>query len=200
MPEFCGCVGYAIDVAAGYGSVQVMSEHRAAVRHHTLRTGIVEFDNGTGSIISVPCTIRDVSGTGARLALNSSLWVAEQFSLIFSNGLRKDCRVAWRKGRLIGSAFVDGYASPDEQAVMMTADEQSRHRLEIGARVRHARETRGYTEVQLAELIGVAPAFVSLAETGEADIPLYQLMHIADLLLVGLDRLVAGPAPEVDAA
>lgn len=75
-----------------------MSDHRAAVRHHTLRTGIVEFDNGTGSLISVPCTIRDVSGTGARLALNSSLWVAEQFSLIFLSGLRKDCRVAWRKG------------------------------------------------------------------------------------------------------
>ena len=43
--------------------------------------------------------------------------------------------------------------------------------------------------------------FLSLAEKGEADIPLYQLMHIADLLLVSLDRLVAGPAPEdVDAA
>ena len=88
---------------------------------------------------------------------------------------------------------------------MMTEDEQSRHRQEIGARVRHARERRGYTEVQLAELIGAAPAFVSLAEKGEADIPLYQLMHIADLLLVSLDRLVAGPTPsdlpgDVDAA
>ncbi|SPP95748.1 protein of unknown function [Bradyrhizobium vignae] len=97
-----------------------MSDHRAAIRHHTLRTGIVEFDNGSGSTVSVPCTIRDVSGTGARLELNSSLWVAEQFMLIFSSGLRKDCRVAWRKARLIGSAFADGYASADEQAVMMT--------------------------------------------------------------------------------
>ncbi|MCP3408205.1 helix-turn-helix domain-containing protein [Bradyrhizobium sp. CCGB01] len=178
-----------------------MSEHRAAVRHHTLRTGIVEFDNGTGSIISVPCTIRDVSGTGARLQLNSSLWVAEQFTLVFQSGLRKDCRVAWRKGRLIGGAFTDGCASADEQAVMMTADEQSRHRLGIGARVKTARETRGYTEAQLAERIGVTPAFLALAENGEADIPLYQLMHIADLLMVGLDGLVAGPVPEdVDAA
>lgn len=171
-----------------------MSDHRAAVRHQTLRTGIVEFDNGTGSTISVPCTIRDVSGTGARLALNSSAWVAEQFTLIFSSGLRKDCRVAWRKERLIGGAFAEGYASVGEQAAMMTADEQSRHRLGIGARVKAARETRGYTEVQLAERIGVTPAFVASAEEGEADIPLYQLMHIADLLMVSLDRLVAGPA------
>lgn len=177
-----------------------MSDHRAAVRHHTLRTGMVEFDNGRGSTVSVPCTIRDVSGTGARLELNSSLWVAEQFTLIFRTGLRKDCKVAWRKGRLIGSAFVNGYASADEQAVMMTAVEQTRHRLGIGARVKAARETRGYTEAQLAEHIGVAPAFVSQAEQGEADIPLYQLMHIADLLMVGLDGLVAGAAPEeVDA-
>jgi DNA-binding XRE family transcriptional regulator len=182
-----------------------MSEYRAAARQQTLRTGIIEFDKGSGSIISVPCTIRDVSATGARLALNSSLWFPEQFTLVFSNGLRKDCRVAWRKGRLIGSAFADGCASPDEQAAMMTEDEQSRHRQEIGARVRHARETRGYTAAQLAELIGVTSAFVSLAENGEADIPLYKLMHIADLLLVSLDRLVAGPTPggssgDVDAA
>lgn len=178
-----------------------MSEHRAAVRHHTLRTGLVEFDNGTGSIVSVPCTIRDVSGTGARLVLNSSAWIAEQFTLIFSSGLRKACRVAWRKERLIGSAFADGYASVDEQAAMMTADEQTRHRLGIGARVKAAREMRGYTQGQLAEHLGVAPAFVVAAEQGEVDIPLYQLMHIADLLMVGLDGLVAGPVPEeVDAA
>ena len=178
-----------------------MSDHRAAVRHHTLRTGIVEFDNGAGNIISVPCTIRDVSGTGARLQLNSSAWVPEQFSVIFSSGLRKDCRLAWRKERLIGTAFADGYASPEEQAAMMTADEQSRHRLGIGARVKAARESRGYTEAQLAERIGVTPAFMARTETGEADIPLYQLMHIADLLMVSLDGLVAGPAPEeVDAA
>lgn len=177
-----------------------MSDHRAATRHHTQRTGIVEFDNGSGSIISVPCTIRDVSATGARLQLNSSAWVPEQFAVIFTGGLRKACRLAWRRDRLIGSAFADGYASPDEQAAMMTADEQSRHRLGIGARVKAARQVRGYTEAQLAERIGVTPAFVMLAEKGEADIPLYQLMHIADLLMVGLDGLVAGPAPEeVDA-
>ncbi|MDA9501176.1 helix-turn-helix domain-containing protein [Bradyrhizobium sp. CCBAU 11357] len=178
-----------------------MSDHRAAVRHHTLRTGIVEFDNGSGSTVSVPCTIRDVSAAGARLELNSSLWVAEELVLIFSSGLRKHCRVAWRKGRLIGSAFADGYASADEQAVMMTTEEQARHRRGIGARVKATREARGYTTAQLAEHLSVTPAFLAQAEQGEADIPLYQLMHIADLLMVGLDRLVAGAAAEeVDAA
>jgi len=178
-----------------------MSDLRAALRHHTLRTGLVEFDNGSGSIVSVPCTIRDVSATGARLQLNSSAWIAEQFSLIFRGGLRKDCRLAWRKERLIGGAFTAGYASATEQAAMMTADEQSRHRLGIGARVKAAREKRGYTEAQLAERLSVTAAFMAAAEQGEADIPLYQLMRIADVLMVGLDGLVAGPVPEeVDAA
>src|SRR5262249_4247355 len=103
-PEFYGCVGLAVDVAAGHGSVRVMKEsRRAAVRNRTLRTGIIEFDSGTTSnIISVPCTIRDVSSTGVRLELNSSLWFPKQFTLIFNVGLRKDCRVAWRKGRVMG--------------------------------------------------------------------------------------------------
>ena len=176
-----------------------MSDLRAALRHHTLRTGLVEFDNGAGSIVSVPCTIRDVSATGARLELNSSAWVAEQFTLVFRSGLRKAGRVAWRKERLIGSAFADGYASLTEQAAMMTADEQARHRLGIGARVRATREKRGYTQSQLAERLSVTPAFVVQAEQGEVDIPLYQLMHIAELLMVGLDGLVAGAPEEVDA-
>jgi hypothetical protein len=172
-----------------------MSEHRVAARHGTLRTGIIEFESGTGNIISVPCTIRDVSASGARLELNNSLGFSKQFSLIFNDELRKACRVAWRRGRLIGSAFADGPASEREQAVMMTADEQARHRQRIGARVRNARKARGYAEVELAERIGVPCEFVLLAEKGEANIPLYQLMRIADLLLVNLDRLVAGPAP-----
>lgn len=175
-----------------------MNEHRAAARQQTLRTGMVEFDNGTGRIVSVPCTIRDVSGTGTRLQFNSSLRVADDFTLTFGSGLRKACRVAWRRGRLVGSAFTDGYASAEEQVLMMTTDEQSRHRHGIGERVRAARQTRGYTEAQLAERIGVTPAFLSQAEAGEADIPLYQLMHIADLLMVGLDGLVAGE--DVEAA
>ena len=165
----------------------------------------MEFRTPTHSVTSVPCTIRNVSGTGAGLELNSSLWFPKEFTLIFNDGLRKACRVAWRKGRLIGVAFADGPASADEQAVMMTEAEQALHRKQIGARVRSARESRGYTEALLANLMGVTPEFVSLAEKGEASIALYQLMHIADLLLVSLDRLVAGPTPgglsrEADAA
>ncbi len=186
-----------------------MSELRAATRQSTARTGIIAFDGARGTV-SVPCTISDVSGTGARLKLDWSLsfpkeatlifavdWslsFPKEATLIFADGLRKACRVAWQKRRLLGIAFADGVASADEQALMMTEEEQALHRQHIGAQVRSAREARGYTGIEIANLLGVSPEFVSLAESGETSIPLHQLTHIADLLLVDLNKLVAGPA------
>ncbi|WP_354220484.1 helix-turn-helix transcriptional regulator [Bradyrhizobium sp. F1.4.3] len=170
-----------------------MDELRAATRQSTARTGIIAFDGARGTV-SIPCTICDVSGTGARLKLDWSLSFPKEATLIFADGLRKACRVAWQKRRLLGVAFADGVASPNEQALMMTEEEQLLHRRHIGAQVRGAREARGYTESQIANLLNVSPEFVSRAERGETSIPLHQLTHIADLLLVDLDRLIAGPA------
>jgi DNA-binding XRE family transcriptional regulator len=170
-----------------------MSELRAATRQSTARTGIIEF-NGARGAVSIPCTITDVSGTGARLKLDWSLSFPKEATLVFSDGLRKPCRVAWQKRRLLGVAFTDGVASADEQTLMMTEEEQALHRQHIGAQVKGAREARGYTEAQIANLVGVSPEFVTRAESGEISIPLHQLTHMADLLLVDLDSLVAGPA------
>jgi transcriptional regulator with XRE-family HTH domain len=77
---------------------------------------------------------------------------------------------------------------------MMTEEEQALHRQHIGAQVKGAREARGYTEVQIANFVGVSPEFISRAERGEISIPIHQLTHMADLFLVDLDSLVAGPA------
>lgn len=155
------------------------------------RAGIIEF--GANHVSSVPCTIRDVSGTGAGLEVNSALW-SNRFTLVWSDGLRKPCQVAWRKGKRIGVAFTDGPASPDEQAELMTEEEQS-HKKQIGVRLRNAREARGYSQAELAEVIHTSPEFFSLAEKGETRIHLYQLMHIADLLRVAADWLIAGTGP-----
>lgn len=170
-----------------------MSELRAASRQSTARTGIIEFEGARGTV-SIPCTIADVSGTGAQLKLDWSLAFPKEATLVFADGLRKACRVAWQKRRLLGVAFVAGVASADEQALMMTEEEQALHRQHIGAQVKGAREARGYTEAQIANLVGVSPEFVARAENGEISIPLHQLTHMADLLLVDLDTLVAGPA------
>lgn len=169
-----------------------MSELRAASRQSTARTGIIEFEGARGTV-SIPCTIADVSGTGARLKLDWSLAFPKEATLVFADGLRKACRVAWQKRRLLGVAFVAGVASADEQALMMTEEEQALHRQHIGAQVKGVREARGYTEAQIANLVGVSPEFVARAESGEISIPLHQLTHMADLFLVDLDSLVAGP-------
>jgi hypothetical protein len=42
--------------------------------------------------------------------------------------------------------------------------------------------------------VAFSPEFVTRAESGEISIPIHQLTHMADLLLVDLDSLVAGPA------
>lgn len=169
-----------------------MSELRAASRQSTARTGIIEFEGARGTV-SIPCTIADVSGTGARLKLDWSLAFPKEATLVFADGLRKACRVAWQKRRLLGVAFVAGVASADEQALMMTEEEQALHRQHIGTQVKGAREARGYTEAQIANLVGVSPEFVARAESGEISIPLHLLTHMADLFLVDLDSLVAGP-------
>jgi DNA-binding XRE family transcriptional regulator len=135
----------------------LMSDLRAAARQSTARTGIIEFEGARGTV-SIPCTIADVSGTGARLKLDWSL------------------------------------AFPKEATLMMTEEEQALHRRHIGAQLKGAREARGYTEAQIADLVGVSPEFISGAERGEVSIPLHQLTHMADLFLVDLDSLVAGPA------
>lgn len=170
-----------------------MRDIRSAVRQPTRRTGVVEFGSGSNAF-DVPCTIRDVSGTGARLHLNVSVSLPKSVTLVFREGLRKTCRVAWQKRRLTGVAFADGPASLEEQALMMTEEEQALHREQIAARVREARLSRGYTEAQLNILLGGSSDEVSVAEKGETSIPLHRLMRIADLLQVDLDWLVAGSA------
>lgn len=155
------------------------------------RTGIIEF--GNSGVATVPCTIRNVSAIGAGLEVNSTLW-SNEFTLVWSDGLRKPCRVAWRKGKRMGVAFTDGPASADEQAILMTEEEEA-HQKQIGVRLRNAREARGYSQAELANFIGTSCEFVALAETAETAIHLYQLMRIADLLRVSSDWLITGKGP-----
>lgn len=78
-----------------------MDEQRVATRRRILKTGTIEFSSG-----SVPCTVRNISDSGAALDLTSPLWFPEQFVLgIASDGTSRKCRVVWRRDRKIGVAF-----------------------------------------------------------------------------------------------
>lgn len=77
-------------------------EHRASPRHRVLKAGTIEFSGGT----TLPCTVRNLSETGAAIEVNSPLWFPDHFVLaVASEGWRRPCRVVRRSERRIGVAF-----------------------------------------------------------------------------------------------
>jgi hypothetical protein len=78
-----------------------MDEHRIAPRSRVLKAGTIEF-GGT----AIPCTVRNISASGAALEVNSPLWFPDSFTLeIASERLRKPCHIVWRKEKRIGVTF-----------------------------------------------------------------------------------------------
>jgi PilZ domain len=79
----------------------MMEERRTSPRHRVLKAGTIEFGEE-----ALPCTVRSLSATGARIEVNSPLWFPDRFTLaIASEGWRKPCRVIWRDERRIGVEF-----------------------------------------------------------------------------------------------
>ena len=79
----------------------MMEERRADPRHRILKAGTIEFADQV-----VPCTVRNLSDSGARLEINSPLWFPDRFVLaVASEGWRKPCRVVRRQDKRIGVVF-----------------------------------------------------------------------------------------------
>ena len=78
-----------------------MDDRRTSPRHRVLKTGTIAFGGE-----ELPCTVRTLSASGAGIEINSPLWYPERFVLaVESEGLRKPCRVIWRREKRIGVAF-----------------------------------------------------------------------------------------------
>jgi PilZ domain len=78
-----------------------MEERRTSPRHRLLKAGTIEFGQE-----SLPCTVRNLSNTGAGLEINSPLWFPDRFVLaVPSEGWRKPCRMVWRSEKRIGVVF-----------------------------------------------------------------------------------------------
>ena len=57
--------------------------------------------------LTVSCTVRDISDTGARLRLDTSLGVPDTFELIIEiDGLEVNCEVVWRSKNEVGVRFL----------------------------------------------------------------------------------------------
>ncbi len=60
---------------------------------------------GTGSLPR-DCTITDVSDGGVKV-IADYLDIPPEFTIIFSEGMPRQCRLAWRIGCELGAQFVD---------------------------------------------------------------------------------------------
>ena len=73
--------------------------------------------------------------------------------------------------------------------------------VEVGRRIRQARETAGLTQERFAELVGISPQNVSCVERGLAGVSLTVLRRMCEILRVSSDSLLLGTGGgnEVDA-
>jgi hypothetical protein len=78
-------------------------EHRNAPCQRTIKGGSILF----GLAPSIECVVRNMSETGALLAVQSPVGIPDDFTLLIKPELRKrDCHVMWRAADRIGVRFV----------------------------------------------------------------------------------------------
>lgn len=77
-------------------------EHRRSNRRRQLKSAIVAFNYRRSTI---PCVVREISETGARLEGPGNM-IPEAFELLIEiDGLEAQCRVVWRKPDEVGVTF-----------------------------------------------------------------------------------------------
>jgi hypothetical protein len=81
------------------------ADKRRLARHRILKGGLIA---AAGHHTAVPCTVRDLTETGARLKLqDAAVLLREPFELLIEiDGLEAECQVVWRKGSEIGVSFL----------------------------------------------------------------------------------------------
>jgi hypothetical protein len=82
----------------------VGNEARIAPRRRTLKSGKVAYNDRH---VTIECTLRDMSATGARLRVSGSVAAPDTFELLIPlDGLEANCQVVWRSGADLGVRFL----------------------------------------------------------------------------------------------
>jgi hypothetical protein len=77
---------------------------RSHPRRRVLKSGTIAFNDRFSAL---PCTVRDLSETGAHLRVEGTINVPNTFLLIIDlDGLEANCEVLWRKDKDIGVRFL----------------------------------------------------------------------------------------------
>ena len=89
-------------------------EGRVAPRQRSLLSAKLANDDGS---IVMDCTIRDLSDTGARIALKSGQYVSRHVFLVHSrSGLAFEAEVTWMRPPLCGLKFLRSFPRDDSLA------------------------------------------------------------------------------------
>ena len=74
----------------------VDNEARIAPRRRMLKSGKIAYNDRH---VTIECTVRDMSATGARLRVEGSVTAPDTFELLIPlDGLEANCQVVWRSG------------------------------------------------------------------------------------------------------
>lgn len=77
-------------------------EQRSSRRTRVLKEAKLAFGGG-----AISCTVRNISESGAQLAVESPLGIPAEVTLVISaEGFSRRCRVIWRTSTRIGVRFV----------------------------------------------------------------------------------------------
>lgn len=80
-----------------------MEEHRATIRHRTLKGARIATNDGHSTIT---CTVRNMSDAGALLRVASVVGVPDQFQLVMDDGRTFECRQIHKSATEVGVSFV----------------------------------------------------------------------------------------------
>jgi PilZ domain-containing protein len=79
-------------------------ETRATPRRRVLKSGIIAFNDRYSAL---PCTVRNLSTTGAHLRAEGTINVPNTFELLIElDGFEVNCEVLWRKDKETGVRFL----------------------------------------------------------------------------------------------
>ncbi|MGH6771221.1 MAG: PilZ domain-containing protein [Xanthobacteraceae bacterium] len=80
-----------------------MAERRKVPRHKTYKAARIAFDEWRAAIT---CLVKNLSGAGACIAVESPIGIPDTFDLVFDSGEPgRACHVVWRTAKQIGVEF-----------------------------------------------------------------------------------------------
>ncbi|MCJ7996617.1 PilZ domain-containing protein [Rhizobium cremeum] len=80
-----------------------MEEKRAQPRARALKAARIILPGGYSTF---DCMVRNLSAGGAKLVMETTVGVPDEFSLRFEDGSIRPCQAKWRNAKELGVAFV----------------------------------------------------------------------------------------------